>query len=119
MIKSAGIMAKLAATGLLVCSLAGCIRSRVTITSDPPQAEVTWLGEPRGVTPITIPIKWYWYYDFTLEKEGYEKIDRVEYFRTPPWFLMPLDIFAEIIPIPIRDSRERHFKMTKKEAKPF
>ncbi|MBI3736380.1 PEGA domain-containing protein [Candidatus Sumerlaeota bacterium] len=99
--------------------LSGCIRSRVTITSEPPHAEVTWRGEPRGVTPITIPIKWYWYYDFTIEKDGYEKMERVERFRTPPWFLMPLDLFAEIIPIPMPDNRYRHYKLTKKQEQPF
>jgi len=97
----------------------GCIRSRVTITSDPPAAEVIWLGQPRGVTPITIPIKWYWYYDFTLQKEGYEKQELVERFRTPPWFLMPLDLFAEMIPVPMPDSRERHYVLKPKEDKPF
>ena len=99
--------------------LSGCIRSRVTITSDPPAAEVIWRGEPRGVTPITIPIKWYWYYDFTLQKEGYEKKEIIERFRTPPWFIMPLDLFAEIIPVPFPDERERNYVLKPKEEKPF
>ena len=89
--------------------MTGCIRSRVTITSEPPQAEVIWRGLPRGVTPITIPFKWYWYHDFTIEKEGYESLDVVERFRSPPWFLMPLDIFMEILPVPIPDHRLRHY----------
>ena len=99
----------------LCLSLSGCIRSRVVITSEPPQAEVVWRGEHRGVTPITIPFIWYWYQDFTLEKEGYEKMEVVERLRTPPWFLMPLDLFMEIVPIPIRDERERHYVLKKKE----
>ena len=107
-------------TAIAICvSLSGCIRSRVTITSDPPQAEVAWQGEPRGVTPITIPFKYYWYYDFTLEKEGYEKKEVIERLRTPPWFLLPLDLFAEIIPIPFSDHRERHYVLKKKEDSPL
>lgn len=103
----------------LCFSLTGCIRSRVTITSDPPQAEVTWQGDPRGVTPITIPFKYYWYYDFTLEKEGYEKMEVIERLRTPPWFLLPLDLFAEILPIPFSDHRERHYVLKKKDDSPL
>jgi len=92
----------------------GCIRSRVHITSDPEGAEVTFRGEPRGATPITIPFIWYWYYDFTLDKPGYEHKEVLERFRTPPWFLMPLDFFMEILPIPIPDTRERHYVLQKK-----
>ncbi len=95
----------------------GCIRSRVTITSEPSGAEVVWRGKPRGATPITIPFEWYWYYDFSLEKEGYEKKELVERFRTPPWFLMPLDLFAELAPVPISDHRYRHYELKKKEEK--
>lgn len=99
----------------LVAPLAGCIRSKVTITSDPPQAEVIWRGRPRGVTPITIPFIWYWHYDVAVEKEGYERLEVVERFRTPPWFLMPLDLFMEIIPIPFSDHRTRHYVLETKD----
>lgn len=100
--------------------LTGCIRSRVLITSDPPEAEVTWLGEPRGVTPIEIPFIWYWYYDIEIEKEGYEPLETVERFSTPPWLIMPLDLLAELAPFPIRDKRKRHYVLEKEvEADPF
>jgi hypothetical protein len=98
--------------GLLIVaglSLSGCIRSRVMLTSEPSGAEVTWRGQYRGITPIEIPIIWYWYYDYSLEKEGYLPVEKVERFRTPPWFLLPVDLFAEIIPFPFPDRRERHY----------
>src|SRR5256885_962031 len=82
-----------------LAALSGCIRSRVMITSEPTGAEVVWRGKPYGATPITIPFIWYWYYDFTLEKPGYKPLDVVERFRTPPWFLMPLDLPMEMLPI--------------------
>ncbi len=94
---------------LLALSLSGCIRSRVVMTSEPSGAEVTWRGDYRGVTPIEIPIIWYWYYDYSVEKAGYVPIEKVERFRTPPWFLLPVDFFAEIIPFPFPDRRERHY----------
>jgi hypothetical protein len=96
--------------GILLAS-SGCIRSRVRITSDPPKAMVRFQNEDRGETPITIPFIWYWYYDIELKKEGYEPEKTREYFRTPPWFLFPLDFFAEILPIPITDTRDRHYTL--------
>ena len=103
---------------LLSLGLGGCIRSRVTITSDPPKAEVFFRGRPRGVTPITIPFIWYWHYDVALEKAGYERLEVVERFRTKPWFLMPLDLFAEMIPIPFPDDRYRHYVLQPSEESP-
>ncbi len=102
----------LAIATLMSLSLGGCIRSRVTITSKPAHAEVIWRGEPRGATPITIPFIWYWHYDFVIEKQGFERVEVIEKFRSPPWFLLPLDFFMEIIPIPIPDRRERHYVLT-------
>ena len=100
----------------LALTTTGCIRSRVILTTEPAGAEVTWRGQYRGVTPIEIPFKWYWYHDYTLEKEGYETVEKIERFRTPPWFLLPLDLFAEIIPVPIPDRRRRHYVLEKEEA---
>ena len=101
---------------LCVLTIGGCIRSRVKITSEPTGAEVIWRGRPYGPTPITIPIMWYWYYDFTLEKPGYRPLEVVERFRTPPWFLMPLDLPMEILPIPIPDTRNRHYVLQPAET---
>jgi hypothetical protein len=88
---------------------AGCIRSRVDVTSDPPGAEVIWRGKPYGATPVTIPFVWYWHYDVALEKPGYKRLETSEYFRTPPWLLMPFDLFAEALPVPISDTRKRNY----------
>ena len=77
-------------------------------------------GRPRGVTPIDIPIEWYWYYDIAVEKEGCERIETIERFRSPPWFIMPLDLFAELLPIPISDSRRVHYVLeADEEASPL
>ena len=87
----------------------GCIRSRVHITSQPSGAEVIWRGEPYGATPVTIPFLWYWYYDVAIEKPGFQTLEATERFRTPPWFLAPMDLLMEMIPIPIPDNRKRHY----------
>ena len=109
-------MMMLAVLTLCTSSLTGCIRSKVTISSEPAGAEVVFQGEHRGPTPIEIPIIWYWHYDVKVEKKGYESIEIIERFRTPPWFLMPLDLFMEVLPIPIPDKRERHYILKKKES---
>ena len=107
---------KLALTALVFSTAAtGCIRSRVLLTSEPSGAEVIWRGQPYGATPVEIPIIWYWHYDFALEKPGYQRLETVERFRTPPWFLMPTDLFMEMLPIPIPDTRERHYVLEPKE----
>ena len=97
-------------------ALTGCIRSRVTITSDPTGAEVIWRGKPYGATPVTIPFLWYWHYDIGLEKPGYKRLEVTERFRTPPWFLFPLDLLMEIIPVPIPDSRARNYVLEPVES---
>lgn len=105
-------MSRATALALLLAASAlstGCIRSKVIITSEPSGAEVIWRDEYRGPTPIEIPIIWYWYYDYTIEKEGYKPVVVLERIRTMPWFLMPLDLIAEIIPVPIPDTRRRHY----------
>lgn len=108
------IILRLTVSMLLVAmalAMASCIRSRVRITSDPPGANVRFRGEDRGQTPVTIPFIWYWYYDIDVEKEGYKPVNAVEYFRTPPYAYFPLDFLAELIPIPIPDTRKRHYTL--------
>lgn len=104
---------------LTVCLLTGalgatgCLRSRVVITSEPSGAEVIWRGQPYAATPVEIPFIWYWYYDYALEKPGYEPVEVVERFRTPPWFLFPMDFLLEVAPVPIKDTRRRHYVLKK------
>ncbi len=103
------------AAGVCAAALAlaatGCIRSRVIITSEPPNAAVKFQKTERGETPIEIPFIWYWHYDVALEKEGYESVMTSERFRTPPWLLFPLDFVAEILPVPITDTHHLHYTL--------
>ncbi len=100
-----------AALALLLLSATACIRSRVIIESEPPGATVKFHRELRGETPVTIPFIWYWYYEVELEKEGYEPVRTVERFRTPPWFIFPLDGVMELMPFPIYDTRKRTYQL--------
>ncbi len=91
--------------------LAGCIRSRVIVTSDPTGADVSMNGVYRGKTPVEIPFAWYWYYDFTLRKDGYEPVSVRERFKAPVYFWVPFDVVAEAMPFPIYDTKRRHYVM--------
>ena len=99
--------------GLSVALLAltGCIKSRVIVESIPTQATLKWDGVERGETPIEIPLLWYWFHDIELSKEGYGTFKKSERFRTPPWLIFPIDGIAEILPIPISDTRYRLYEL--------
>lgn len=96
---------------LTACLLAaaGCIRSRLLVTSEPSGAAVKIEGKEYGDTPVTIPFTWYWYYKVEVQKDGFEPVTSMEYLRTPPWFIFPLDFFAELIPYPLGDTRHRNY----------
>ena len=106
---------RIASLGALMLALVlintACIRSRVQVTSDPPGASVKFQNYERGATPITIPFLWYWHYDIEVSKPGYKPVKTSEYFATPPWFLFPLDFFFEVLPVPVPDTRHRHYKL--------
>jgi len=89
----------------------GCIRRRVIITSDPPEAMVYWNEQYRGRTPIEIPFIWHWKYTVRLEREGCEPFSTVEHLRARPWLMEPLEFFAEALPFRIGDTRKFHYRL--------
>jgi len=105
------LIARWIAVGLFCLVLGGCIRSRVIVTSDPAGADVTVNNVHRGKTPVEIPFTWYWYYNFELQKEGYEPVSVQERFRAPFYFWMPIDVVAEAMPFPLYDTKRRHYVM--------
>lgn len=96
---------------VILTGMAGCIRSRVHINSNPQGANVTLNQQPYGPTPVDIPFIWYWYYDIKLEKEGYATIEDEQKFKTPIWAFPPLDLFAEALPFPIPDNRHLDYQL--------
>jgi hypothetical protein len=96
---------------LMALLLAGCIRSRLSISSNPPEAKVTFQKVERGKTPIDIPFIWYGAYYVRVEKEGYAPIDKVEYLQEPPWFILPMDFLFEVLPFPVYDTHKRHYDL--------
>jgi hypothetical protein len=95
--------------------LCGCIRKVATITSDPPCAKVWINGVYRGETPVEIPYNWNWYYDFRLEKEGYEPYCIRERFYAPPQHWVPFDLAAELAPVRSNEAQWRHYCLTPRQ----
>lgn len=107
---------------VLLCAaafLTGCIRTRLLVASDPPGATVKMNNETYGRTPVEIMTVWYWYYDFELEKEGYQDLVQRKRLRPRFWQHFPIDLFAEAIPLPFLDKRELYFEMEPKPPQPL
>ena len=102
----------LAALFLSVALLTGCIRTRLLVLSDPPGAKVTMNDKVYGHTPVEIMAGWYWYYEFELEKKGYQDLLTEVSVKPRIYQRMPLDFIAEIIPIRFLDEREFSFELT-------
>ena len=97
------------ATPLLV---AGCVEQTMKLDSDPPGALVYLNQQEVGRTPLTRDFKWYGDYDVQLRLEGYETVKTHEKVIAPAWNWVPLDMFAELWPFPIRDQRSFSYKLS-------
>ncbi|GAB4313699.1 MAG: hypothetical protein Kow0059_05010 [Candidatus Sumerlaeia bacterium] len=99
--------------GLVVLGLvsAGCIRSRMRITSVPSGADVYINDVHYGRTPLDVPFIWYWHYKVELRKPGYENHVALERLRAPVYLIMPLDLIWEAMPFPIYDTKKLHYEL--------
>jgi hypothetical protein len=94
---------------LLPLLLAGCVRRSLTVKSDPPGTIVYLNGVEVGRTPMTRDFTWYGTYDVVLRKEGYETLKTEGQVIAPWWQWVPIDLFAELLPL--RDRRELAYTM--------
>ncbi len=97
---------------------AGCAERTITIKSDPPGALVFVNDQEIGRTPLTRDFNWYGTYDVQLRKEGYETVSQKTAIVAPPWFWPPFDLFVELLPIHVKDHRERTFEMHTASTQP-
>ena len=95
-------------------ALTGCIRRTATITSDPPGAKVWVNSNYRGETPVEIPYNWNGYYDFRLEKPGYEALSARERFSAAPQNIMPFDLVSGSLPFRTEECQWRHYTLKPK-----
>lgn len=91
-----------AAALAVVAFLSGCVERRVSIETDPPGALV-WINDRQiGRSPVGVEIVHDGVYDLRLEKEGYEPLVTPATAEGPLWDTVPLDFFAEILPVDAR-----------------
>ncbi len=91
---------------------AGCgVERTLRLESDPPGALVYLNGEEVARTPAEVPLDWYGKYDVAVRKEGYETLKTERWVVAPWWQWPPIDLAAELIPLPLRDRRELRFEL--------
>ena len=100
------------------CLLSGCVRRSLTIRTDPPQASVYLNDRLIGQTPVTYDFEWYGWHRVILRKDGYERIEDRKLLRSPIYLWIPLDLIAELLPVPVRDRREWSYTLRPMETPP-
>jgi hypothetical protein len=96
--------------------LSGCVERRLTIVTQPQGAKVVLNDQEIGVSPVTVPFKWYGDYWVRISKAGFETLDTHRDLKAPlhDWF--PFDFVAEILyPGRIVDAYEWSFDLSPKQ----
>lgn len=88
----------------LLTALCGCVERVMQVESDPPGALVHLNGEEAGRTPMRKNFLWYGTYDVEVRKEGHRTQTRRTRVWAPWWQIPPIDLLAEIVPLPLRDT---------------
>jgi len=101
--------------GLAVFTLCGCVERTLTITSTPPGTLVYLNDQEIGRTPVTREFIWYGNYDLTLRKEGYQTLKTKQLVAAPIFQIVPIDLFAELLPFHFHDQQEFSFTLLKTE----
>ena len=77
--------------------LSGCVKRKISISSNP-QGALVWVNDREvGRTPVEFEFLYYGEYDLRLEKESYEPIMTTRWAKTPVWELPVVDLFAEVV----------------------
>ncbi len=109
---------RIAALACALLASTGCIRQRLIIRSQPPGADVLINNQRAGYTPYDAPFLWYGWYRLTLLKPGYDRLEDKVLLRSPWYFWIPLDLVAELLPVPIHDTRELNYELKPSAAAP-
>lgn len=98
-----------------VLALSGCVERRISIETDPPGALV-WVNDRQaGRTPVSVAFTHEGTYDLRLEKEGYEPLVTPATTEGPIWDAVPLDFFAEILPVRARNETRWVFTLSPRD----
>lgn len=107
-------MRKLAAPALvlLAACASGCVRRTLSITSDPPGAQLIVNGQPAGRTPAELAFSHHGTYRVELRKKGYRPVLDALRLRRKPYEYPVADFVSEVLwPGTIRDRRAAHYQL--------
>lgn len=111
-------MFRVAALALMVpgviCLCGGCVERTMVIDSDPPGALVYMNDQEIGRTPFHRDFYLYGNYDTQVREDGFETLKTTTHVNPPIYEWIPIDLLAEILPIPFHDTQ--HFTYTLKPA---
>jgi hypothetical protein len=96
----------------------GCVQRTLTVESDPPGALVVMNDQEIGRTPFTRDFTWYGWYDIQLRKSGYETVSTRAKVIAPIWQWPPFDLFAELVPLHLKDQHHLSYKLTPASTQP-
>jgi len=87
--ESRSIMCRCAGRGL-VASVPGCTSRSITITTNPPGAEVTINYRSVGVTPVRVGFTHYGTYRIEIRKEKFQTLVKEECINAPAYGYEPI-----------------------------
>jgi len=108
------LAAFLSSTGVsiaLATFAAGCLERTIAVQSAPTGALVYLNDREIGRTPIQRDFTWYGTYDVTIRKDGYRTIKTTAPVIAPWYEFPPIDLIAELLPIPLKDHRYLNYDM--------
>src|SRR5436305_7152234 len=91
------VLASLTALGLLF--MAGCTSRGITVTTEPPGAELSINNRVVGVTPMRVMFAHYGTYRIEIRKERFKTLVREEKINPPTYGIDPVTVVADnVIP---------------------
>lgn len=111
-------MIRIAIWMLAAMAIGGCVERTMTLDSTPPGALVYLNDQEIGRTPLTKDFLWYGNYEVIVRAEGYETLKTTSNVKAPWWQWVPIDLFAEILPIPFKDHQQFTYTLTPASTQP-
>jgi len=95
-----------------VAAASGCVKRTLSITSDPPGAQVIINGQPAGETPVELGFQHHGTYRVELRKRGYLPVTHALRLKRKLYELAGPDFIAEVLwPGTIHDRRTAHYEL--------
>ena len=97
----------------------GCVRRRMTVRTNPPNAMVYIDRQPIGLTPVSTAYTYYGTRHFEIVKDGYRTEKFLRKFN-PPWYELPGLAFVTetLYPFETRDERIIDVQLSPEQAVP-